>query len=31
MIEKWRESVDKGGAFGAFLLDLSKSFDGLPN
>ena len=30
MIEKWRESVDKGGAFGALLTDQSKTFDYLP-
>ena len=27
MIEKWKESVDSGGAFGAFMTDLSKAFD----
>ena len=27
MIEKWRESVDKGGAFVALLTDLSNTFD----
>ena len=27
MIGKWRQSVDKGGAFGALLADLSKVFD----
>ena len=27
MIEKWRESLDKGGAFRALLNDLSKDFD----
>ena len=27
MIEKWKESVDKGGAFGALMTDLSKVFD----
>ena len=31
MIEKWRESLDKGGAYGALLTDLSKSFDCLPH
>ena len=31
MIEKWRESVDKGGAFNASLTDLSKVFDCLPH
>ena len=30
MIEKWRESVDHGGAYGALLTDLSKAFDCLP-
>ena len=29
MIEKWKESVDKGGAFGALMTDLSKVFDSL--
>ena len=27
MIEKWKESVDSGGAFGALMTDLSKTFD----
>ena len=27
MIEKWKESVDNGGAFGALMADLSKAFD----
>ena len=27
MIEKWKESVDNGGAFGAIMTDLSKAFD----
>ena len=27
MIEKWKESVDNGGAFGALMTDLSKAFD----
>ena len=27
MIEKWKKSVDNGGAFGALLTDLSKAFD----
>ena len=27
MIEKWRESLDQGGAYGALLTDLSKAFD----
>ena len=31
MIVKWRESVDKGGAFIALLTDLSKAFDCLPH
>ena len=31
MIEKWRESVDESGAFGALLTDLSKAFDCLPH
>ena len=30
LIEKWKESVDSGGAFGALLTDLSKEFDCLP-
>ena len=31
LIEKWKESVDNGGAFGALLTDLSKAFDCLPH
>ena len=31
MIEKWRESLDHGGAYGALLTDLSKAFDCLPH
>ena len=31
MIEKWRESLDQGGAYGALLRDLSKAFDCLPH
>ena len=27
LIEKWKKSVDNGGAFGALLTDLSKVFD----
>ena len=27
MIEKWRETLDKGGACGALLMGLSKAFD----
>ena len=27
MVEKWRESLDQGGAYGALLTDLSKAFD----
>ena len=27
MIEKWKESVDNGGALGALMTDLSKAFD----
>ena len=27
MIEKWKESVDNGGAFGALMIDLCKAFD----
>ena len=27
MIEKWKESVDSGGAFGALMTDLSEAFD----
>ena len=31
MIEKWRESLDQGGAYGALLRDLSKASDCLPH
>ena len=31
MIENWRRSLDKGGAFGAVLTDISKAFDYLPH
>ena len=31
LIEKWKKSVDNGGAFGALLTDLSKAFDCLPH
>ena len=31
MIEKWRTSLDKGGAFGALLTDLPKAFDCSPH
>ena len=31
MIEKWRKSLDEGGAFGALLTNLSKAFDCLPH
>ena len=27
LIEKWKKSVDNGGAFGALFIDLSKAFD----
>ena len=27
IIEKWKESVDNGGAFRALMIDLSKAFD----
>ena len=27
MIKKWKESLDNGGAFGALMTDLSKTFD----
>ena len=30
LIEKWKESVDNGGAFGVLLTDLSKVFECLP-
>ena len=26
LIEKWKQSVDNGGAFGALMIDLSKAF-----
>ena len=31
MTEKWRESLDQGGAYEALLKDLSKAFDCLPH
>ena len=31
LIEKWKKSVDSGGAFGALRTDLSKTFDCLPH
>ena len=31
MIEKWRKSLDEGGAFGALITDLSKVFDRSPH
>ena len=31
MIEKWKNSVDKGNTFGALLTDHSKAFDCLPD
>ena len=31
LIEKWKKSVDNGGAFSALLTDLSKAFDFLPH
>ena len=31
LIEKWKSSVDNGGAFGALITDLSKAFDCLPH
>ena len=31
MIEKWKNSVDKGKTFAALLTDLSKAFDCLPH
>ena len=30
MIEKWRKSLEEGGAFGTLLTDLSKTFGWLP-
>ena len=30
MIEKWKKTVDNGGAFGALLTDLSKVFGCIP-
>ena len=29
-MKKWRQRVDKGGAFGTLLTDLSKAFECLP-
>ena len=31
MIQKWRKSLDAGGAFGDLLTDLSEAFDCLPH
>ena len=31
MTEKWRESLDQDGAYGALPTDLSKAFDCLPH
>ena len=31
MIEKWKKSIDRGGAIGTLLTDLSKAFDWLPH
>ena len=31
VIEKWRESLDEGSAYGALLTDLSKAFNCLPH
>ena len=31
MIEKWRESLDQGGAYAALLTDPPKAFDCLPH
>ena len=31
MTEKWKKSLDEGGAFGALLTDLSKAFNYLPH
>ena len=31
MIKKWRESLDQGSAYGALLIEISKSFDCLPH
>ena len=30
MIEKWRKTLDQGGASEALITDLSKAFDSLP-
>ena len=30
LLEKWKESVDNGGAFGALMTDVSKALDCLP-
>ena len=31
LIERWKKSVDNGGAFGTLLTDLSKAFNCLPH
>ena len=31
LLEKWRESIDRGSEFGILLTDLSKAFDCLPH
>ena len=31
MIEKWRKTLDQGGAYEALITDLSKAFDSLPH
>ena len=31
LIEKWKKSVDNGGAFGPLVINLSKAFDSLPH
>ena len=31
MIEKWKAFLDQGKSFGAFLTDLSETFDSLPH